>query len=810
MPGAVDWEAIPVDARVLAILEFDKVLDLLEDRCTYSVASELALDLAPSDHAPTARRALALTDEAKALLGSVPDFSVRGARDIREIVRGAQLGILLNTAQLLEIQDTLGAARNLRRAFRRLPNPEGRYPGLSDVIVAVEEFPGLEADIGRTVGGRGEILDTASPELARIRSSLRTAHNRLLDRLNGLLTSQKYGNAIREPIITMRDGRYVIPVRADARGAVGGIVHDSSSSGVTVFIEPLETVELNNAWRQLQRDEEHEIERILRQLSNVVALNADPLQRTVGGLAEFDFQLAKARFSFDLDANSPTIADENAPCRIVLQHARHPLLAGNVVPIDIALGEDYRVLVITGPNTGGKTVALKTVGLLTLMAQAGLHIPADRTSVVSVFSQLFADIGDEQSIAQSLSTFSSHMKNVIDMFARVTPDSLVLLDEMGAGTDPTEGAALARSIVATLLDRGPLTVATTHYSELKSFAYTTPGVENASVEFNVETLSPTYRLLIGVPGRSNALAIAERLGLPGGIVGRARSYLTPQEVQVDELLGQIKDERDAAEAARAAAVAEQQQAEQLRRVAQETLREAERARVAAREAALSELEGELTGIREELRRLGRDREQVAVTREWLRQAETRATELGQSVRQVRAARPAPRPTGPAPVALRPGDRVIVASLGQQGDVLELRDGDEAEVQVGTFRLRRPLSDLTRLSRNQVRTVERESRTSTPRRAPAVSIVPARGETVPLDIDVRGMRAMEAEETLERYLNDAYLASLPFVRIIHGKGTGALRQAIRQFLAQHPLVAGTEGERDQQGGEGVTIARLRQD
>jgi len=799
-----------VDARVLAILEFDKVLDLLEDRCTYSVASELALDLAPSDHAPTARRALALTDEAKALLGSVPDFSVRGARDIREIVRGAQLGILLNTAQLLEIQDTLGAARNLRRAFRRLPNPEGRYPGLSDVIVAVEEFPGLEADIGRTVGGRGEILDTASPELARIRSSLRTAHNRLLDRLNGLLTSQKYGNAIREPIITMRDGRYVIPVRADARGAVGGIVHDSSSSGVTVFIEPLETVELNNAWRQIQRDEEHEIERILRQLSNVVALNADPLQRTIGGLAEFDFQLAKARFSFDLDANSPTIADENAPCRIVLQHARHPLLTGNVVPIDIALGEDYRVLVITGPNTGGKTVALKTVGLLTLMAQAGLHIPADRTSVVSVFSQLFADIGDEQSIEQSLSTFSSHMKNVIDMFARVTPDSLVLLDEMGAGTDPTEGAALARSIVATLLDRGPLTVATTHYSELKSFAYTTPGVENASVEFNVETLSPTYRLLIGVPGRSNALAIAERLGLPGGIVGRARSYLTPQEVQVDELLGQIKDERDAAEAARAAAVAEQQQAEQLRRVAQETLREAERARVAARETALSELEGELTGIREELRRLGRDREQVAVTREWLRQAETRATELGQSVRQVRAARPAPRPTGPAPVALRPGDRVIVASLGQQGDVLELRDGDEAEVQVGTFRLRRPLSDLTRLSRNQVRTVERESRTSTPRRAPAVSIVPARGETVPLDIDVRGMRAMEAEETLERYLNDAYLASLPFVRIIHGKGTGALRQAIRQFLAQHPLVAGTEGERDQQGGEGVTIARLRQD
>lgn len=799
-----------MDARVLAILEFDKVLDLLEGRCTYSVAAELALALAPTDHAPTARRALALTDEAKALLGAVPDFSVRGARDIRTSVRGAQIGILLTPPQLLELQDTLGAARNLRAAFRRLPNPDSRYPGLSDVLVAVEEFPALEADIGRTVGGRGEILDTASPELGRIRSALRTAHNRLLERLNSLLTSQKYGNAIREPIITMRDGRYVIPVRADARGAVGGIVHDSSASGVTVFIEPMETVELNNAWRQLQRDEEHEIERILRQLSDLVALNADPLQRTVGGLAQFDFQLAKARLSFDLDANSPTIADQDAPSRIVLQHARHPLLTGDVVPIDIALGEGYRVVVITGPNTGGKTVALKTVGLLTLMAQAGLHIPAERTSIVSVFRHIFADIGDEQSIEQSLSTFSSHMKNVIDMFARVTPDSLVLLDEMGAGTDPTEGAALARAIVATLLDRGPLTVATTHYSELKSFAYTTPGVENASVEFNVETLSPTYRLLIGVPGRSNALAIAERLGLAGSIVGRARSYLTPQEVQVDELLGQIKDERDAAEAARAEAVAEQRNAERIRREVQETLSAAERDRTGAREAALSELEGELSAIREELRRLGHDREQVAVTREWLRQAETRATELGQAVRQVRAARPAPRPSGPPPAAIRPGDRVIVASLGQQGDVLALGDSDEAEVQVGTFRLRRPLSDLTRLSRNQVRAKERGMRGMQPRHSPPVAIAPARGETIPLDIDVRGMRAMEAEEALERYLNDAYLASLPFVRIIHGKGTGALRQAIRQFLAQHPLVAGTEGERDQQGGEGVTIARLRQD
>ncbi|HEY8599054.1 MAG TPA: Smr/MutS family protein, partial [Thermomicrobiales bacterium] len=337
------------------------------------------------------------------------------------------------------------------------------------------------------------------------------------------------------------------------------------------------------------------------------------------------------------------------------------------------------------------------------------------------------------------------------------------------------------------------------------------GVENASVEFNVETLSPTFRLLIGVPGRSNALAIAARLGLQGEIVGLARSYLTPQEVQVDELLGQIKTERDNAATAREEAIAARREAEQIRREAQQQLAAAERERAAAREGAISELEGELSGVRDELKRLAKDREQVAVTREWLRQAETRATELGQSVREVRAARPTPRVTVPPAAGVRPGDRVLVASLGQQGDVISVLDGDEAEVQVGTFRLRRPLADLTRMSRNQVRASERGTGGSPARRAPAVTISTVRGnEAMPLEIDVRGMRAVEAEESLERYLNDAYLASLPFVRIIHGKGTGALRQSIRQYLGQHPLVAGFEGSKDTMGGEGVTVARLRQD
>ncbi|HEX5503398.1 MAG TPA: endonuclease MutS2 [Thermomicrobiales bacterium] len=803
-----------MDARVLATLEFDKVRELLEHHCTYSVALERARALEPSDHPPTVRLALGLTDEARALLTAVPEFAVRGARDIRALVRQARVGLLLNPSQLLEVQDTLGAARNVRRAFGRLPEAAERYPGLADLLVAVSEFPALEADIGRSIGPRAEVLDSASPELGKIRHGIRSAHDRLLERLNTLLTSAKYGPAVREPLVTMREGRYVIPVRADARVA-GGIVHDSSASGQTVFLEPAEAVELNNRWRQLQLDEQHEVERVLRRLSEDVAREADALERTIDGLAGLDFQLAKGRFSLDLDASSPRVwdpraaapdaagADGHPTLRVVLRRARHPLLTGAVVPIDIALGEDYRVLVITGPNTGGKTVALKTVGLLTLMAQAGLHIPANDDSVVSVFARVFADIGDEQSIEQSLSTFSSHLTNIITMLARVTPDSLVLLDELGAGTDPTEGAALARALVATLLERGALTVATTHYSELKSYAYTTPGVENASVEFDVETLSPTYRLLIGVPGRSNALAIAQRLGLPPDIVAQARGYLSPDEVQVDTLLGQIQAEREEAESHRTGAERERAEAGRLRREAERHLAEAERARASAREEGLAELETELTDLRGELKRLQKDREQVAVTREWLRQAEQRAGELSRQVRQNRAARPAPAAPQPAGGAIRPGDRALIASLGQQGEVLAVDPATgEADLQVGTFRLRRPLADLTRLSRAQARAAE-------PRRRQASVTIAAPRTDVPIEVDVRGMRAVEVDEALERYINDAYLASLPFIRIIHGKGTGALRQAVRDFLLQHPLVSGFEGAKDRQGGEGVTVAQIRQ-
>src|SRR5690606_33765383 len=474
------------------------------------------------------------------------------------------------------------------------------------------DLAGLEADLGRTVGPRGEILDTASERLAEIRREVRIAHRRLLDRLNRMLTDAAYAGAIQDAIVTMREGRYVIPVRADRRSQIPGVVHATSASGQTLFVEPMAVVELNNRWRELQMAEEHEIEAILRARSDQIAAAADDLDQTVEAVAAIDLALAKARLAFSMRAVEPILVEASGPGapgghprhRIDLRQARHPLLdPDTVVPIDVRIGETYRILVVTGPNTGGKTVALKTVGLMTLMAQTGLFIPAADGSALSVFSAVYADIGDEQSSGQSLSTFSAHVTKISAMLRSADADSLVLLDEIGAGTDPQEGSALARAIISALLERGVIAMVTTHYSELKAFAYVTEGTENASVEFDLRTLSPTYRLLLGVAGQSNALAIAERLGMPREVIEAARSYLSPGAERADELLTEIRRRRAEAEKALAAARDQQRAAERARRQAEEALREAEQARAAAREDALAELAEELREARDLLRRL---------------------------------------------------------------------------------------------------------------------------------------------------------------------------------------------------------------
>ena len=589
---------------------------------------------------------------------------------------------------------------------------------------------------------------------------MRVAHSRLMERLNALVSGGKYASVLQDSIVTTRDGRYVVPVRADARTQLQGVVHDTSASGQTLFVEPFEIVELNNRWRERQLDEQHEIDRILDALSDKIGARAEEISSSVEATAAVDLAMAKARLAFAMRAHRPALwsggaSNANGHPRhcISLRRARHPLLdPAEVVPIDVDLGEDFRILLITGPNTGGKTVALKTIGLLTLMAQTGLFIPADDTSVVSVFPAVFIDIGDEQSIAQSLSTFSGHIRTVIAMLQQVTPDDLVLLDELGAGTDPQEGSALARAIVSRLLQLGPLVVATTHYPEVKAYAFATPGVENASVEFDVETLSPTYRLMIGVPGRSNALAIAGRLGMPREILEAASGMLDPDELRVDSLLQDIRRRRDEADAFLQRARAEEEQARALRDTASRELQKAEFARREARAEALTEAESALEEARETLKRLRRDRESLQITRQHL---DERRREVDQATDQVRTFRreklKSPAPT-PGRKSISAGDRVRVVPLDQEGDVIAV-DGGTADVMLGALKTRQPVGALERLGR------ARDEQTSRP------IVMPAASGPVNLELDLRGYRVAEIEAMLDEYLR-ARLSGRDAVRAHH--------------------------------------------
>jgi DNA mismatch repair protein MutS2 len=784
---------------VINKLEYPSVLDLLSNECRFSLSVARALEIRPSVDATSVRQSLDVTEEAVDLISQFPDVTVGGARDIRAHVERASKGGRLQPADLLQVLDMLVASRTLRTAFERLPAAAEQFPCLHDFAQALASLPAIETDIARAISGTGDVLDTASEALGRIRREIRVAHGRLMERLNRIVSGGAFASILQDAIITIRDGRYVVPIKADARAQVPGVVHDVSSSGQTLFVEPLDVVDLNNRWRQAQLEEQREIERILDALSQKVGSYSAELKATVEAVAEIDLAMAKGRLALKMNATRPLLNrtteagphGHDAHCIDFLE-ARHPLLPQHeVVPIDIEIGSDYRVLIITGPNTGGKTVALKTLGLLVLMAQSGLFIPAKDRSVTSVFPHVFVDIGDDQSIAQSLSTFSAHMRTVIAMLNNVSSESLVLLDELGAGTDPQEGSALARSLIAQLLELGPLVVATTHFSEVKAFAFESPGVQNASVEFDVATLSPTYRLAIGVPGQSNALAIARRLGMPGVILDRAASMLDPNDLRADVLLQQVQRKRDEANRLMARAEEERRLARESREQAEQTRQEAEHLKQLAREEVLAESEETLATLRAALRRLERTRDAgaaaqpLAETKAEVERADDLVKEQKRavSVRRKEAAKP----------GLEVGDRVEILSLGQEGELLSI-DSDGAEVSMGALKLRMPLQGLRRIGAARKETTS--SRVSVPR---------ASGAMVPIEIDVRGMRAYDAETEIERYLDAAVLSDLPYVRIIHGKGTGALRTAVRNLLNQNKAVVRHEPAGRTEGGDGATIA-----
>lgn len=807
--------------KSIHILEYQKILAKVAHEAAFSASKDLVMALEPTPNLEEAGRRLAYTTEASRLIDLNADAGVRGAHDIRPLlVRAARDGVLTPT-DLVEVLETTRATIYVAHLLTKLDAET--FPLLNMLGQDIPLRPVIVRRIEETVSEEGEVLDTASPALRKIRFDIRGANQRLQERLRTLVN--EFGNSLQEPIVTMRNDRYVIPVKVDSRSHVRGIVHDQSSSGATVFIEPMVVVELNNRVRELQIEERQEVERILRVLSAEIGREADSLKVAVELLAEFDLHLAKARYGRLIRASAPRLNDQG---HIDLRNARHPLLTGKVVPTNFHLGNDFFMVVITGPNTGGKTVALKTVGLLTLMAQAGLHIPAEENSEIAVFEEIFADIGDEQSIEQSLSTFSSHLTRIIEILRRIDEEQkrgvpeisgalaetlrdkyrqafrvMVLFDELGAGTDPSEGSALARAILTFLLERHVTTIATTHYSELKAFAHEQPGVVNASVEFNIETLSPTYKLSIGLPGRSNALAIANRLGLDERVIERSREFLGTAGVRMENLLEGLQSERKAAEDEHFQLSMERTEAAYQRRQLEEERHQLEEDRIRILNEARAQARREVEDIQAQLAKIKVDVSRINMTRERLGEARTIARGLEEKVRPVpepirqRSKEPEiERAEGP----LQIGDTVRVLSFGQNAELLGLSaDRGEAEVQMGALRFRVNVDNIERLSKRKA--------ASEPQQAKVVIPSYEDRPEVSTQLDMRGWRVEQALEELETYLNDAAMSGMSSIRIVHGKGTGALRQAVREHLAHHALVKSYASAPPQEGGDGVTIVKL---
>ncbi|HKY78745.1 MAG TPA: endonuclease MutS2 [Anaerolineales bacterium] len=790
-----------MDEKTLHTLEYHKVLERLARHTAFSLSAERALQLRPAQDLHEAQRALDLTSEARGLLKGQPQTGVGGARDLRAYLENARRRLALTPAELLDVKGTLVAGRNLAR---HLADEGAKYPLLAAIAAGFPSPGGVVDAISKAISARAEILDSASPKLAAIRSELGIAHERLVARMQKLLTTEPYTKVLQEPLITQRDGRYVLPVKAEARSRVKAVVHDQSSSGATLFVEPLQVVELNNRWRELQLAERDEEQRILLELSDLVGEHADEIAAVLEGLAILDLAFARAKFANELRATPPDLVPMRPrPARphpgVVLRlfAARHPLLdPAKVVSLDIELFPENYCLVITGPNTGGKTVTLKAVGLLALMGQSGLHLPVDAGSQISFFDNIYADIGDEQSIEQSLSTFSGHITNIARILKVADQSSLVLLDELGAGTDPQEGAALARALLDHLIKRGITTLVATHYPELKAYAHATKGVVNASVEFDLKTLAPTYHLVVGLPGRSNALAIATRLGLPKEVIEMARSAIDPSELKAEDLLAEIYRERERARQAAGRAEESQQAAQALKAELAERLEKIEDERVEILEQARQQAERELASLRDEIGILRADLARARQPLQDVQAVQAAAVELDEQVET-----PARRKSVPESApdrALRLGDAVHVRSLGHRGIVVGLGE-EEAEVQIGALRARTRQAELELLPEETANGGQREDWGS----MPLVAASPGS------ELSLRGQRFEDAESALDHYLDAAYSAGLRSARIIHGKGTGVLREMVRKELRKRKYIERFDYAAAHEGGEGVTVAVFKE-
>jgi len=792
--------------RNLELLEFHKIREILAGFTSFSASRELALDLTPLLDEEEVRLRLRQSAEARRLLSLSPDTHIGEIVDVREMVKMAARGKILAPKSLLEIQKTLGAAHRLRSHLVNLPGELPLLSGLARDIVTLDQ---LQKDIDGCLSPTGDLLDTDSPKLASVRHRMREVRQELLTHLQAIITSPRWRKIIQDPIVTEREGRYVIPVKVECRRQIKGIVHDVSNTEATVFIEPWTTTDVQNELRELGAEEKDETERILRTLSAEVGAFESEISRNIELIAEIDLALAKARYAREAKATEPIIvaagrsakAEGHEPVGVLrLVEARHPLLKKKAVPLSVEIGRDFSVLVITGPNTGGKTVALKTIGLLSLMAQAGLPIPAQAESRIPVYDGVYADIGDEQSIEQTLSTFSWHIGNIVHIINNATAQSLVLLDELGTNTDPGEGSALGRAILLHFLSQGTMAIATTHYTELKALAHATDGMQNAALDVDPVTMAPTYHLTVGIPGGSNALATASCLGLPAEIVARARHMLSQGAQEIESLLTHLVTEQKNVESLRYSLEKELNEAEQNDADLKNRLRQLEedkrriiketRDRI-GREAA--ELQMKIREAAAELRK-EKSKERIEQAKKALAEAQEKldagvwqarpAVEIGETEAEA----------GP----ITTGDTVWLKEASVPATVLSVsEERGLVEVQAGKVKMTLRLDSVEK----------RIPSTGTVKTGSALIRREMRKSRVSLELDLRGKRAEEVEPALEGYLNEASLCGLSRVRIIHGIGTGTVRQIVREILASHPLVTSFQPGEQGEGGDGVTIVSM---
>ena len=788
--------------KSIRTLELPAVLRMLADQTNSAEAREKALAIVPETDIDFVKRLQDETDAARAMIGVKGSPAFSGIKPVGESLYRADRGGALNTRELLDIAGVLRCARRVREYFS-----EGEPTAIDHFFYALRGNHYLEERITTAILDEDEIADNASPELADIRRHKRNAAAKGRQILQKIISSQSYSKVLQETIITQRDGRFVVPVKAEFRSSLPGLVHDVSSSGATVFVEPMGVVQANNELKELEAKEKKEIERILRELSAEAAGSSNEILSDYELLVRLDLIFARGQLSYRMNGSRPEIRRNGS---VVLRRARHPLLdSGRAVPIDIELGQKFDTLVITGPNTGGKTVSLKTLGLLTLMAQCGLHVPADSGSAVSVFDRVLADIGDEQSIEQSLSTFSAHMVNIVKILEEADGRSLILFDELGAGTDPIEGAALAIAIIQHVRDRGGKVAATTHYAELKTFAMTTEGVENASCEFDVETLRPTYKLLIGIPGKSNAFAISQRLGLDMSVIETAKAQMDSESIRFEDVLTQLEEKRQRLEKDQTEAERLRSQRETDARKAREFREQMERAKDNARTRGeaearriVREARAQADAIFEELDRLRKEQEKSA---NWQAVNDARAAIRGQLKSAEEKLRfqddvrePVPAPSRP----IREGDLVELAGTKRQGVVTGIV-GDRLQMETGNMKLTVKASDVRLLEEAEVREKKEAQRQVTTH----IRLAGARAAVN--ELDIRGLMTDEADLQVDQFLDNALMGKLNVVTIIHGKGTGALRKAVHQQLKHHRAVKSFRLGRYGEGEDGVTVVELRQ-